>query len=51
VVAPRWLQSHQAGRAAPVVLAATNVAALDFVPLDILRAYAVDIPDDPGALC
>ena len=36
---------------APVVLAATNVAALDFVPLDILRAYAVDIPDDPGALC
>lgn len=51
VVAPRWLQSHQAGRAAPVVLAATNVAALDFVPLDILRAYAVDIPDDPSALC
>ncbi len=51
VVAPRWLQSHQAGRAAPVVLAATNEAALGFVPLEILLGYAVDVPDDPGALC
>lgn len=51
VVAPRWLQSHQAGRAAPVVLASTNEAALTFVPMDVLISYAVDVPDDPGGLC
>lgn len=50
VVAPRWVESMQAGRAAPVVLAATNEAALAYVPLEILRAHAVDVPDDPSGL-
>ena len=50
VVAPRWVQSHDAGRAAPVVLAATNEYALTFVDLETLRAYAVDTPDDLSSL-
>ncbi len=50
VTARNWLRAHQDGAAAPVVLAATHERALDIIPLDILREYAVDIPDDPGAL-
>jgi len=50
VVAVRWLQAHLDGRAAPVVLAATSERALDVVPLEVLRRYAVDIPDDASSL-
>lgn len=50
VVAPRWVQSHEAERAAPVVLAASNEAALQFLSLDVLREYAVDVPDDISGL-
>ena len=50
VTAPNWLRAHQDGAAAPVVLASTNEAVLDAVPLDVLKQYAVDVPDDPGAL-
>ena len=50
VVAARWLQSHQAGRAAPVILAATHERVLDIVPFDVLATYAADVPDDPGSL-
>ncbi len=50
VVAPQWMASHLAGRAAPVVLAATHVVALSYVPLGVLRSHAVDVPDDPGSL-
>lgn len=50
VVATRWLHAYRAGVAAPVVLASTNVTALEVVPLDALREHAVDVPDDPGAL-
>ncbi len=50
VTAPNWLRAHRDGAAAPVVLAATNVTVLDIVPLEVLRAYAVDVPDDPGEL-
>ncbi|MGY1635825.1 DUF2237 family protein [Geodermatophilus sp. SYSU D00742] len=46
VVAARWLQAYQAGAAAGVVLAATHARALDVVPLEALRQYAVDVPDD-----
>lgn len=46
VCAPRWLQSYQAGYASPVVLAATNEAALDHVPLDALREHSVDVPNN-----
>lgn len=51
VVAVRWWQAHEAGVAAPVVLAATHERALLTVPLPILRRYAADVPDDPGSLC
>lgn len=50
VVAVRWLQSHRAGAAAPVVLASTHERALEVVALEALREHAVDIPDDPGSL-
>lgn len=50
VTAPNWLRAHRDGAAAPVVLAATNVTVLDIVPLEVLRAYAVDVPDDPSDL-
>jgi len=50
VTAPNWLRAHHDGAAAPVVLAATSDKALQIVPLDVLRRYAVDIPDDPGGL-
>ena len=50
VVAVRWLQAYQDGAPAPVVLAATNQAALEVVPLDHLREHAVDVPPDAGSL-
>ena len=50
VVAARWLQAYQAGAAAGVVLAATNARALEVVPLEALRQYAVDVPDDLSSL-
>lgn len=50
VVALRWAQSAQAGRAAPVVLASTSEAVLQVVPLGLLRRYAVDVPDDASDL-
>lgn len=50
VVLERWLQSYDAGLAAPVVLAATNERVLDVVPLEILRPFAVDVPDDARSL-
>ncbi len=50
VVALRWIQAHEAGFAAPVVLASTHERALDGVSLAILRSYAVDVPTDPSSL-
>lgn len=50
VVAMRWLQAHSAGAAAPVVLAATHEAVLQMVPIEVLREYAVDVPDDISQL-
>lgn len=50
VTARNWLRAHFDGVAAPVVLAATNVAVLELIPLDVLEEYAVDVPFDPGAL-
>lgn len=50
VTAPNWLRAHGAGAAAPVVLAATNMAVLDLVPLDVLVEHGVDVPDTPGPL-
>ncbi len=50
VVAVRWLQAVQAGAAAPVVLASTNERALELIPLEVLRANAVDVPPDLSSL-
>lgn len=50
VVAVRWLQSARADRAAPVVLACTHESVLQVVPLELLRRYAVDVPDDASRL-
>ncbi|WP_344805749.1 DUF2237 family protein [Microlunatus ginsengisoli] len=50
VVLDRWLQSYEAGLASPIVLAATNERALDLVELDVLRRFAVDVPDDLSVL-
>lgn len=46
VTALNWLRAHADGVAAPVVLAATNDAVLELVPLALLREHAVDVPDD-----
>lgn len=46
VTARNWLRAHEDGAAAPVVLAATHEAVLGLVPLEVLRPYAVDVPDD-----
>ena len=50
VCAGRWQQSYEAGVKAPVVLAATNEAALEHVPLDALEECAADIPPDISGL-
>jgi len=50
VTAANWLRAHLDGAAAPVVLASTHTRVLEIVPLEILTGYAVDVPDDPGAL-
>jgi uncharacterized protein len=50
VTAVNWARAYDAGVAAPVVLASTNEAVLDLVPLDALREHAVDVPEDPSSL-
>ncbi len=50
VVAARWAQAYQDGVVAPVVLASTNMRALEVVPLEWLREHAVDVPADPRGL-
>lgn len=50
VTAHNWLQAHEDGAAAPVVLAATNAHTVDIIPLATLQQHAVDVPDDPGEL-
>ena len=50
VVAARWLQAHDDGVAAPVVLAATNARALEVIPIELLREHSVDVPEDLSEL-
>ena len=50
VTAANWLRAHRDGAAAFVVLASTNERALDIVPLEALRAHAVDVPPDLSSL-
>jgi len=49
VCAGRWLQAYHDGVAAPVVLKATNEAALSTVPMEALTEHSADVPDDPSA--
>lgn len=50
VTAVNWARAYNDGAAAPVVLASTNAAVLDLVPLEALRECAVDVPVDPSSL-
>lgn len=50
VTALNWARAYQDGVAAPVVLAATNEAVLQIVPLAALQEHAVDVPADPSSL-
>lgn len=50
VVAERWAQAYADGVAAPVVLASTQVRALEVVELSALQQHAVDVPGDLSSL-
>lgn len=50
VTAVNWARAYADQAAAPVVLAATNEAVLQIVPLTALREHAVDVPDDLSSL-
>lgn len=39
----RWVDAYKAGKAPKIVLSATHESALDFVSLDVLKQFAVDI--------
>ncbi|WP_455204416.1 DUF2237 family protein [Kaarinaea lacus] len=41
--AARWLEAHKEGMAPKVFLTRTHIKALDVVPLEILREFAVDL--------
>ena len=43
ICAPRWKEALDAGKAPPVVLAATHERALDYVELEDLLAHAIDV--------
>ena len=43
LIAGRWLQAHEAGKAPRVFLRSTNQAVLGLIPLDVLKAYALDL--------
>lgn len=50
VTALNWARAYRDGVPAPVVLASTNAAVLNVVPLAALREHAVDVPADPSSL-
>jgi uncharacterized protein (DUF2237 family) len=50
VTAVNWARAYRDGAACPVVLASTNEAVLQIVPLTVLQELAVDVPDDPSSL-
>ena len=50
VTARNWAVAFNDGAASHVVLASTNEKVLEFVPLEALKAHAVDVPDDPSDL-
>jgi uncharacterized protein (DUF2237 family) len=50
VTAVNWARAYNEGVAAPVVLAATNAAVLQIVPMQALQEHAVDVPGDLSSL-
>ena len=50
VVAARWLQSYEAGIAAPVFLASTNERELEIIPIELLQESSIDVPPDASSL-
>ncbi|MGH9297745.1 MAG: DUF2237 family protein [Acidimicrobiales bacterium] len=50
VTAANWLQAHEDGAAAFVVMVSTNERALEIVPFEVLEEHAVDVPASPSAL-
>ena len=50
VTAVNWARAFNDGVAAPVVLASTNEAVLEIVPMEALRQHAVDVPGDASSL-
>ena len=50
VTAINWARAFNDGVPAPVVLAATNEAVLELIPLDALQQVAVDVPPDLSSL-
>ena len=50
VTAANWARAHREGVAAPVVLASTNEAVLQIVPITVLQEHAVDVPGDLSSL-
>jgi len=50
VTALNWARAYNDGVAAPVVLAATNQAVLQVIPLEALQRHAVDVPPDLSSL-
>lgn len=49
VCAARWREAYEAGYAPPVILEATDMRALEFVPLDWLREQALPGSVQPPA--
>ena len=43
VCAMRWREAYEAGKAAPVVIRATHARTLKTIPLEILKAHAIDL--------
>jgi uncharacterized protein (DUF2237 family) len=41
--AARWLEAHENGMAPRVIIRATHRRALDIVPIDVLRKFAIDL--------
>lgn len=42
LLAPRWIESLEAGKAPRIILAATHEMLLTYVEIDVLRRYAVE---------
>lgn len=41
--AARWVQALEAGAAPKLVLAATHIVTLNYAPIEVLKAHAVDV--------